>query len=302
MFQFVGYDAFGGPDALRSAPSQVDKITSTRLTNAIFDHFNVTKNTNLPYNSTIPTEWDYDTIMDADFNGNIGAGNIDFLIEQISAIKIKRRKRGTFQWLTLETIPINKVEDLTFLFIDRLNAHGVEYEYAFVPILEDIEGDYIINSILSKFNGIFIGDFNSTYRLLYGTNYGTLVRNQQVATFNPLGKKYPVIMANGLSSYDSGTVSATILDDNFDDTRAVDAKATAKKLKEINNFLANRRPKILRDMNGCEWLCMITTNIQTTYDANSWMTVPQIQFNWTEIGDAESQSDLYSNGVLDSLN
>ena len=302
MFQFIGYSFFSGPDALDSAPSQVDKITTTRLTNAIFDHFNITKDVNIEYSDKKPDGWTYDTVLDADFNGDIDGGNVNFMIEQISAVKIKRRKRGTFTWMTLETIPITKVEDLSFLFIDRLNAHGIDYEYAFVPILEDIEGDYIINSILSQFNGVFIGDFNSTYRLLYEANYGTIMKNQQVATFNPLGRKYPVIVANGMSSYDSGTVMATILDDGFQETGKIDSVETNNKLIEINNFLANKKPKVLRDMNGKEWLCMITGNSQTSYAAGTWMTVPRVQFSWTEIGDAESQKDLYYNGVLKTLN
>lgn len=301
MFQFVGYDAFGGPNALTSAPSNVDNIKTTKLSNAIFDHFNVSKNTKIPISTKIPTEWDYDTIMDADFNGNLDAGNVDFLVENISAVKIKRRKRGTFDWLTLETIPINKVEDLNFLFIDRLNAYNVEYEYAFVPILNNIEGDYIINSVLSKFNGIFIGDADVTYQMLYGLSYGTNARVQEVGTFNPLGKKYPVIVANGISSYETGSVSATVVDDNFAETRVVDNIATAKKTKEMVDFLTNKKAKILKDWNGKIWLCFITGNVQTSYISGSSMKIPQVKFDWTEIGDAENQYDLYSNGVVNSL-
>lgn len=29
------------------------------------------------------------------------------------------------------------------------------------------------------------------------------------------------------------------------------------------------------------------------------MTIPQVSFNWVQIGDANNQSDLYNNGVID---
>lgn len=249
MLQFVGYNFFADVNALDSAPSSVDNITSTRLTNAIFDHFNITRKTDIPFSTTIPVDWDYDTILNADFNDSINAGNIDFVIEQISAIKIKRRVKGSFNWLTLKTMPVNNVEDLTFVFNDFLNGYGVEYEYALVPVLNDIEGNYIINSIFSKFNGVFIGDAQQTFKFLYDVEYGTNARNQQVGTFQPLGKQYPVIVANGLLSYESGSVSATILNDDYEDTGIIDPVAIVQKKTIIKDYLTNKKAKLLKDLN-----------------------------------------------------
>ncbi len=248
MFQFVGYNFFSDGDALNTAPSNVDNITNVKLTNAIFDHFNVTRNTNTAVSTTIPTQWDYDTIMDADFNGNIEAGNVDFLIDQISAIKIKRRVQGTFNWLTLKTIPVNTVEDLTFVFNDLLNQNNVTYEYALVPIIEDVEGGYIINTVLSQFNGVFIGDAETIYKFLYEVEYGNNQRNQQIGVFQVLGKQYPVFVANGELSYESGSVTATILNENFQQN-GIDRTAITKLKDAIKDFLTNRKAKILKDLN-----------------------------------------------------
>ena len=135
MFQFIGYDFYSDGNALNNAPSAVSNIIDTKLTNGIFDHLNLTKNTNIVPSTNIPQIWDYDTILNADFDGNLNAGNIDFLISQITSIKIKRRVKGTFDWIVLTQIPINSIEDLTFVFTDRLNANETEYEYAFVPML-----------------------------------------------------------------------------------------------------------------------------------------------------------------------
>lgn len=302
MFQFIGLDFFADGDCLNSAPSSVDNITKTTLTNAIFDHFNVTKDVTISFTTGKPEEWNYDTIMDADFDGDINAGNVDFLIEQVSAIKIKRRIKGTFDWVTLETVPISKVEDLEFTFVDRLNAYGVEYEYAFVPILNDIEGNYIINSVYSEFNGMYIGDFNNIYRLFFEVNYSNELRNQQIGTLQPLGRKYPVVVANGNLSYDNGTVAAMILNDDYAETRTIDKVDIVERKETLKDYLTDKKAKILKDWNGNIKLIMVTTSPSVAYKENSGMSVPQITFGWTEIGNANSQSDLYNNGIIDESN
>lgn len=301
MFQFIGYNFYSDGDALTVAPSSVPNITTTTISNAIFDHLNLTRNTSTPVSTTIPVDWDYDTIVNANFEGDLNGGNIDFLISQISSIKIKRRVKGTFDWLTLAEVPINTVADLTFVFNDRLNAYGVEYDYAFVPVLNDIEGEYIINTILSKFEGVFIGDANSAYKLMYDVNYGTNSRNQQIGTFEPLGRQFPVFVANGLLSYESGTVIATVMNDEYEDTGKIDRKAIVDKKDILKDYLTNRKAKILKDWNGNIWLCIIVNSPQVSYRSGSGMGIPQVSFDWVEIGQADSQQDLYANGILDIL-
>lgn len=298
MFQFIGYNFFSDGDCLNNAPANVNNITTVELRNAIWDHFNVTRNTDTPVSQDIPTQWDYDTIMNADFNGDLDAGNIDWIINEITAIEIKRRIAGGYEWVTLARIPINSVEDLTFVFNDNLNAYGTQYEYAFVPILEDVEGEYIINTIYSKFNGVFVADADTIYKFLYGVEYSNNTRNQQIGTFEVLGKKYPVIVANGNLAYETGSVTGIVLNDNFEDGNVIDRVATTKKLNEMKDFLTNKRAKVLKDYNGNIWLVVVTDNLTVTYDNSFGQGVPSLTFNWTQIGDANNQQDLYNSGLV----
>lgn len=298
MLQFLNYNFFSDINALDNAPSNVESINNVKLTNAIFEHFNVTQNINTEVNTNIPTAWDYDTILDANFENNLNAGNVDFLVEQISAIKIKRRVQGTFDWLTLATIPINSVNDLNFVFNDLLNKNGVQYEYAFVPIIENVEGNYIIDTVFSQFNGVFIGDAQNIYKFLYEVAYGSNSRNQQVGIFEVLGQQYPVFVANGSLSYESGSVTATILNDDYEKTGVINRTAITQQKDIIKDFLTNKKAKILKDWNSNEWLCIVNSNINVTYKSNYGMGIPSIQFDWTQIGDASNQQDLYKNGIL----
>lgn len=251
MFQFINYNFFADGDCLNTCPSNVDSINSITLTNAIFDHFNVTKNINTEVTTSIPQNWDYDTIMNAPFNGNLNAGNVDFLVEQIIGIKIKRRKINESNWLTLTTIPINTIEDLNFTFNDMLNAYGVEYEYAFIPIMAgNVEGTYELNNtILSQFNGVFIGNADTIYKFLYEVKYGSNQRNQQVGIFQVLGKQFPVFVANGQMSYESGSVTATLLNDDYQKTGIIDRVQITQKKDALKDFLTDKKAKILKDLN-----------------------------------------------------
>lgn len=302
MLQFLNYNFFADGDALNTTPSSVDNITNVKLTNSIFDHFNVTKNTSTVVSTSIPTEWDYDTIMNASFNNNIDAGNVNYLINQISSIKIKRRKQGDFDWLTLATIPINRVEDLSFIFNDLLNQDNVTYEYALVPIIGEIEGQYLINSIMSQFNGVFIGNAETIYKFLYEVKYSSNQRNQQVGVFQVLGQQYPIVVANGALSYESGNVTATILNDDFEKTGIIDRAEIVKQKDALKNFLTDKKPKILKDWNGNIWLCIVNSNIDVSYKEGTGMGIPVISFDWTEIGESNNQQSLYNNGILSEVN
>lgn len=301
MFQFIGYDFFGGIDALNSAPSTVENITSTKLTNAIFDHFNVTRDTTLPTNMDIPDNWTYETILNAAFDSTTSAGNLDYMVEQIGGIKIKRRIKGQFNWLTLSYIPISEIDDLAFTFNDFLNAYDTEYEYALVPVVNGVEGEYIIDEVLSKFSGVFIGDAYQSFKFLYDVNYTSNARNQQIGTFMPLGREYPIIVANGVLSYESGTFTGTILNDDFEQTGQINRAAIVAKKDAIKDYLTNKKPKILKDWNGNVWLVMIVDNVPVNYKVGSGMGIPQVQFNWVEVGKADNQQDLFDAGIVNIL-
>lgn len=302
MFQFIGYSAFSGPDCLNVAPNEIDNITTIRLTNAIFDHMNITKDTSLEYNTTVPTDWNYDTVLDVDFEGNLNASNVEFEISQISALKVKRRKKGELNWFTLKTINIDgDVSKMNFTIIDKLNAYDTEYEYALVPVMSGVEGNYIIQSILSKFNGVFVLDNQQTFKFFYDVQYGTNARNQSVSSFTPLGRKYPVIVSNGILSYDNGTLSATILNDDFETTGVLNPVAIVKKKELLKDFLTNKKAKILKDWNGNLWLIFVSSSPKITYKAGAGMKIPSIQFDWIEIGDSNNQIDLYNAGFLEEV-
>ena len=298
MIGFLGYNFLKDGNALDPTPTNTNNITYARVQNGIFDHFNVTRGISFDYTSIIPTDWDFNTVMDAGFNGDINAGNVDNLAANVTSVRIKRRIKGTFEWITLREIPIYSPNDLSFIITDNLNAYNVEYEYAWVPMTNDVEGNYTIESILSQFQGVFICDVNNIFKLQAGVEYNNNDANQQVGVFQPYNRKYPVIVSNSLINYQTGTISSWVLPEDFEDSKSLDRFEITKEKEAILKFLMNKKPKIIKDTNGNNWLVYFTGNPSMSYNNNYGQGMVKVNAEWTEVGDPNDKTDLYENGLI----
>ena len=298
MIGFLGYNFLKDGNALDPTPTNINNITCARVQNGIFDHFNVTRDISFDYTSIIPVDWDVNTVMDASFNGDTNAGNVDNLAANVTSVRIKRRIKGTFEWITLREIPISSPNDLSFIITDNLNAYNVEYEYAWVPMTNDVEGNYIIESILSQFQGVFICDVNNIFKLQAGVEYNNNDANQQVGVFQPYNRKYPVIVSNSLINYQTGTISSWVLPEDFEDSKSLDRFEITKEKEAILKFLMNKKPKIIKDTNGNNWLVYFTGNPSMSYNNNYGQGMVKVNAEWTEVGDPNDKTDLYENGLI----
>ena len=297
---FLGYDFLRDKYCWQPTPTDFTNINNIRIENGIYDHMNITKDVDFDYTTELPGKWNLQTQFDADFNGTITAGNVDYILAQISSIKVKRRVKGTFDWMTLFTVPISKVSDVDFVRYDYIAKNNETYEYAIVPVIGNTEGEYSINSVKSEFYGIFITDNKSSYKFLEGASYSGNERSNQTGIFEPYGSKYPVVIKNGALSYDKGTLTGTVI--TFDANQELDREGTIERLKAIENFLTEPTGKILKDFNGNIWLVSVTDNIPVTYYSEVGMGFAQVSFNWNEIGSATDSGDLYYNNLIEDIN
>ena len=298
MIGLVGYNFCSDSNALDPTPTNINNFTSTKAQNGVFDHFNVSRDTSFDYSTIIPTDWNINTLMNADFNGNVSAGNVDQVASGITSIRVKRRIKGTFDWITIREIPVTSSEDLSFVITDNLNAYNVEYEYAYVPMMEDVEGSYIIESIVSKFEGVFICDVDTVFKFYAGVEYDGNDAVQQVGVFQPFNRKYPIIVSNSIMQYQTGGIGGWVLPEDYEDTHVFDRSKIVKEKEVLLNFLMNKKPKIIKDMNGNNWLVYFTGNPSVTYDNNYGQGMLKVSAKWTEVGDPNDKTDLYENGLI----
>lgn len=299
MFFICGYDFYKDENALNPSPLNIAAYDSVKLENGIFSHWYVTANGNEIYNSVPPTDWDFLTIMNANFDGSIQAGNINYFADEIDGIKIKRRNVNDFNWITLKYVSFEELfESLEFTFNDNFAQDGIEYEYGFFPIINGEEGNYVSNTILSKFNGVFICDMDTIYKFDKGVEYGDLEQVQKVGIFEPFGRRYPVVVSNGLINYAKGSLKGKILNDDYDTTKTIDRKKIVEKRENILKFFNNKKAKILKDWNGNYFLMMIVDSPKISFSNNYGMGVNTINGSWVEVGNPYIQKDLYESGLL----
>lgn len=299
MFMICGYDFCKDENTLNPTPLSSSNYNFTMLKNGIFSHWYVTNDGEYSYSPEEPTVWDYLTIMNANLNGNLQAGNVSLLGDDIEGIKVKRRKIDSYDWITLKYIPVDELfESTTFSFNDYLNQNDTTYEYAFVPIVNGAEENYITNTIASKFEGVFICDSETIYKFYNGVQYGSLERVQKIGVLEPFGSKYPVIVSNGMINYSKSSLKGTILNNDFENSHIIRRKEIAEKREILLNFFTNKKAKILKDWNGNFWLMIIVDSPSVEFVNNYGMGISNISANWIEIGDPYNQQDLYNTGLL----
>ena len=297
MISFVGYNFLSDLNSVDPYPTNAGIFNQVEIYRAIYDHIDISNDTAITSNIP-PTQWDFGTILDCNFDGNISGGTIKDFSSGITQVRVKKRKVGEFDWQIIKTYDISSSEDLSFVFNDYLTATNTEYEYAYVPVFGSVEGQYAISTVMSQFDGVFICDANTIFKFNMGVEYGSTDIVQQVGAFTVLGRKYPIVMSNGLANYQTGQLSGLVLPEDYEDTRTIDRIAITQRRNKLMEFLTNKKPKIIKDRNQNQWLVIIQSP-STSYLNNYGQGIVSASKQWIEIGDAESNKDLAKAGLIE---
>ena len=312
MISFCGYNFCMDEDALNPMPTNISDFKSVKIENAIYDQINFEQQAETPYETTKPI-WNIYTVLNCDFTDGIGAGNVNFTLSQLSSIKIKRRKYipvedvpflvdeslDDLKWVTIKDVPIYDESSLSEIIRDYLVPSNETFEYAVIPVLQGVEGDYIKDFVTTDFNGVFITDTTNNFNLNKKVSYSGISSVQEIGTLTPLGRKYPIVIKNGEADYETGSVSAMLLGKDYDKTHIINRKAVVEQINDIKKFLKNNKPKILKDWNGNIWIIRIIGNPNVAYDNNYGMGVGTVTFEWIEQGKYNNEQDLYNNDFVD---
>ena len=211
-------------------------------------------------------------------------------------------------WLTLHSQPITQASDMDFTFIDFLNQYGKTYKYALVPLLTqtqsgvevEVEGGYTVSDkVQSIFDGVFIADQTGLQKCKANVGYGDVDMNQAVGTITPIGSKYPVVITNSKNQYHNGSITGTIVPDDYYFNGNLSRIDMVNKRNELEQFLTNKRAKIIKDWNSNIWLVMIMDNVNCTFNNEYGMGIVNFSTNWIEVGDPTNQQDLQATGLID---
>ena len=301
MFNVLGFNFLFDSYALNPRPTNLNTLTSASVYNGIFDEINISSEVDeTTIDTTIPTSIGAYDVLLCNFNGNIEGGSFDSF--DFDLIRIKRRIYGTFNWVTLYEIEVNERSDIYFTKYDRYAKNNTVYEYAFVPVTGGSEGDYTIVSVYSSFYKVYLCDDDHMYALDAGVEFGDITKSNKTSVFEPIMGKYPIVISNAELKYKTGMLSGTVITPSEDETKIWNLNENIKLQNEILDFLINKKAKIYKDWMGNSYLIFVVEDVSLIPNNTLSGRLADISFKFVEIGDVESQEDLYENGLIDVQN
>ena len=282
--------------SIDTTPLDVGTTEYIEIENAIFDEVYMDSDTNVEYDMVIP-KWGYSTIMNAKFKNNLLAGNVDFTLDSISDMRIRKRKKGDYKWTTIHNVPIVDEESFDFFYNDFIVASHTKYEWAAVPIINGVEGTYQIIECEVNFEGAFVSDINNTYHVYLNMTSDSLIRAIPATVIEPVGSKYPYVYYHSRQQYDrfplSGLFAERIGCDEWDFDNGWRYR------KALRDFASNQLTKIVRFYDGRIYMAASIETISENVNGHPDAVMTTMQF--VEVGDPESNSDLYYHGFTNFL-
>ena len=297
-----GSNFVGGALACAITPTNIENINYVELKNGIYDDLYISKNADFELTNKCPDEWDFDTVLWAKFNGNDNAGNVDWNLETTSHLVLKSRSEGEFKWKTIAVKEINTIDDFVINYPDYFIASGQTVEYAIVNVLYGSEGNYATTKITPKFDKMFLIENDIVWGTDITDGFCDTTRNIPSSTVELLNSKYPIFVRNTIANYDTGNCKGAFIplineescelafSEEYDYMRI-------QYQKGFMDFISDGVPKILKLPDGRMWIVQITPNPSDT--ANQMYNNREISWSWVEIGDVNSEEDLYYLGLSD---
>ncbi len=291
-----GSNFVGGELACALTPTGMENINYVELKNGIYDDLYITRATDIELSNECPKDWDFDTILWAKFNNSTDAGNVDWSLETTSHLVLKSRTDGNFEWKTIAVKEVHSIDDFIINYPDYFVASGQPVEYAIVPVLYGCEGIYASTSVTSQFDKLFLIEGNTVWGTDITDGFCDTTRNIPSSNVELLHSKYPIFVRNTIANYDTGNCKGSFvpLAKEKNCELAYDSEYDYQRIKyqrEFMDFICDSIPKILKLPDGRLWLVQVTPNPSDT--ANQHYNNREINWSWVEVGDVNSEEDLY---------
>jgi hypothetical protein len=114
----------------------------------------------------------------------------------------------------------------------------------------------------------------------------------------PLNKKYPIVIKNGITRYNKGTLNSAIMGYKYMKTRKFDTEDISKMRNDLVNFLNDGEIKVVKDWTGN--IAIVQKIGEVTRGLNAQTGYSTIGFTWVEQGQVNDKT-LYEEGKLRAI-
>ncbi|MCY8228700.1 hypothetical protein MOC30_14015 [Bacillus spizizenii] len=283
----ISYNFFGLDEgSVFDTPICTDHLDEFKMNEGVYDEVYVDLDTSVPSTTDKPFMWKLQTVLDAKFTGDLDAGSIGADGFKVTHIQLYRSVYGSDKWDLQAQFEYDE-EYNVYDYIDRYVQNGTTYQYAIVPVANEVLGDMLKSDTVDVYyEGIFITDRKENRRLEYDIDLGDISYNTSSSVNEPLNGKYPIVVF-GNTNYRSGTLATLPLSQS---TINMAGSGIDKLQEQINrnkwmDFINNGKAKVLRMDSGVLML-IITQKPRISHKQNDLLRdLASINFEYMEIGD-----------------
>ena len=204
-----------------------------------------------------------------------------------TSLSFQFKEETSVEWVEFcRIIPLSsyKNDDIQF----ALPMCGNNRVYNFRMVAQTASGNVVTAeaTALSSFAKSYICDMNTIYDITPEFSLGSVNLVTQTASYAPYGAELPIVTKNAKPKYRQGSTTAILLADtsNSPQSAYLDRFAQNKLVEEFNNWLANGRTKILKDINGYLAIIFISESISNEYYKELGSGLASTSFSWMENG------------------
>ena len=190
---------------------------------------------------------------------------------------------------------MHSAEDFTINYPDYFVASGEPVEYAVTNVMYGCEGTYAVTKVTSRFHKMFLVEGGTVWGTEITDGFCDTTRNNPSSVIELLHNKYPIFIRNTIANYDTGSCKGSFVPlDEKSCEFAYESEQDYTRIKyqrEFMDYICDSIPKILKLPDGRLWLVQITPNPSDA--ANQQYNDREISWSWVEVGDVNSEEDLY---------
>lgn len=271
------------------------ELTRVILGNGVFDHLNISTDTDIAYSTDMPSWTDTD-VLNINFNGNLENGAPHY-----TKLTLKRKDSSLLNWINLSELSVEDNIPTFINFDDSFVPTGVMQEYGLVVYIDNVPSELHTEYITPVWSKYFLSDKENKFILNYSVIYSNHIQNIQNGVFLPIGSTYPIVIQNGEGNYRSGSLQFKVLGYQFEINKRLDRVSINKQLNDMLKFLTNGKAKCLTDFNGNIFIIKVVNSPQISYDANWGNGIPTISFDWVEQTKYNNYEGMLELGLFDYI-
>lgn len=161
--------------------------------------------------------WSLNTVLYANFNGDLEAGPLSLYGAEVDAIAVRRSSNRSNFKIWEDVRIINNVKNVidntsSYYFSDKNIESGILYLYAIQPMSGDIRGSLYKGArrVAIFEDGFLVGEGGRQLKLRFNSNVSSIKRVIKDTRVETIGSKYPFVTRNSNVGYREFSLSGTI--------------------------------------------------------------------------------------------